>query len=127
MAVTSLERTDEAHDDEVFAGWPDGGPAVFHHGDEVARLPDGAVPLLAGGDGAHPAWVDATGTAHAVQFHPEASPTTVADWQRLHAESTGGAVDEDFLATVEAAAPFTRAAGVSLVLRWVDTRVVPRA
>ena len=125
-AVVGLARTDAAGDDDVFAGWADGAPAVFHHGDEVTTLPDGAVELLVGGHAAHPAWVDATGTAHAVQFHPEVSPDGVRVWQQRRAER-GGETDEAFLAAVEHAAAFTRAAGVALVMRWLDTRVVPRA
>lgn len=126
-AVSGLERTEAGVSHDVLAGWPDGAPAVFHHGDEVATLPQGAVPLLAGSEGAHPAWVDATDTALAVQFHPEASATTVRGWQERLGAAEGREPDEVFLADVAAAAAFTRAAGVGLVMRWVDTRVVPRA
>ncbi len=42
-------------------------------------------------------------------------------------EEHRGDVHDDYLGEVEGAAPFIRAAGVSLVLRWVDTRVMPRA
>ncbi len=126
VAVSPLERTDEGRDDDVVVGWPDGAPALFHHRDEVATLPDGAQLLLTGGDGAAPAWTDASGTALAVQFHPEASTDTARTWQALLADDEGGP-DEDFLARAAAAAPFLRAAGVGLVMRWVDSRVVPRA
>lgn len=126
VAVSPLDRTDDGRDDDVVAGWPDGAPALFHHRDEVATLPDGARLLLTGGDGAAPAWTDASGTAHAVQFHPEASTDTVRSWRALVGDEEGGP-DEEFLARTEAAAPFLRAAGVGLVMRWVDTRVVPRA
>lgn len=127
VAVAALTAADAGRDHDVVAGWPDEGPALFHHGDEVATLPDGAVTLLTGGDGAHPAWQDGTGTALAVQFHPEASPATVREWQQLESERTGAPVDEEFLAEVDAAAPFLRAVGVALVMRWLDTQVVPRA
>lgn len=122
IAQPGLSRTAEGREHEVFAGWPDSGPAVFHHDDGVTTLPDGARVMLEGCDGVTSAWCDVTDTALAVQFHPEASPATVRAW-----EERRGDVREDFLAEVEAAAPFTRAAGVSLVLRWVDSRVLPRA
>jgi GMP synthase (glutamine-hydrolysing) len=126
-AVSPLRRTEAGGSHDVVAGWPDGAPALFHHGDEVATLPRDAVPVLDGSDAAHPAWVDATDTALAVQFHPEASPATVNRWRGRVTGDQEGEIDEAFLADVEAAAPFTRAAGVGLVMRWVDTRVVPRA
>lgn len=127
VAVGHLRRTEDGRDHDVVAGWPDGGPALFHHGDEVATLPEGARLLLEGGDGAAPAWADETDTALAVQFHPEASAATVRSWQELGAARTGDRPDEDFLAVVEATAPFLRAVGVGFVMRWLDTEVVPRA
>lgn len=120
-AVSRLRRTEDGREHEVMAGWSDDSPAVFHHDDEAIRLPPGAVELLVGGDGAHPAWRDETDTAIAVQFHPEAGPDTVRAW-----EQADGELDHELLGTVEQAAPFTAAAGVALVMRWVDTRVVPR-
>lgn len=122
VSQPDLVRTGAGREHEVMAGWPDGAPALFHHDDAVSTLPDGAHVLLEGAAGVTSAWCDQGDTAIAVQFHPEASPRTVRAW-----EEARGNVDEEFLAEVEAAAPFTRAAGVALVLRWVDTRVLPRA
>lgn len=122
IAQPGLTRTGAGAEHEVMAGWPDGAPAVFHHDDTVTKLPDGAAVLLDGAAGVHAAWCDASDTALAVQFHPEASAATVRAW-----EEERGDVREDFLAEVEASDDFTRAAGVALVLRWVDSRVLPRA
>lgn len=122
VALPGLTRTGAGSEHEVLAGWPDGAAAVFHHDDAVTTLPDGASVLLEGAAGVTAAWCDATDTAIAVQFHPEVSPASVRAW-----EEHRGEVREDFLDEVEAAAPFLRAAGLSLVLRWVDTRVIPRA
>ena len=121
-SVPGLRRTGAGREHEVLAGWPDGAPAVFHHDDAVSTLPDEAVVLLEGSAGVTSAWSDASDTAIAVQFHPEVEPATVRRW-----EEDRDAVNEDFLAQVETAAPFVRAAGVSLVLRWFDSRVLPRA
>lgn len=122
ITLPGLTRTGAGREHEVLAGWPDGAPAVFHHDDAVTTLPDGASVLLEGAAGVTAAWCDESDTAVAVQFHPEVGPATVRGW-----EEARGDVREDYLADVEASAPFIRAAGVSLVLRWVDTRVMPRA
>lgn len=122
ISLPALTRTGAGTEHEVLAGWPDGAPAVFHHDDVVSTLPDGATVLLEGAAGVTSAWCDDSDTAIAVQFHPEASPATVRAWEELHDD-----LREDYLAEVAAAAPFTKAAGVSLVLRWVDSRVLPRA
>lgn len=121
ISLPALRRTGAGSEHEVLAGWPDGAPAVFHHDDAVTTLPDGASVLLEGAAGITAAWCDATDTAIAVQFHPEVSPAHVRSW-----EEERGEVREDYLAEVEAAASFIRAAGVALVLRWVDSRVMPR-
>lgn len=122
IAQAALTRTGAGAEHEVLAGWPDGAPAVFHHDDAVTTLPEGATVLLEGAPGVHAAWCDESDTALAVQFHPEASAATVRSW-----EEQRGEVREDFMAEVEAADDFTRAAGAALVMRWVDTRVMPRA
>lgn len=122
IALPGLTRTGAGREHEVLAGWPDGAPAVFHHDDAVTTLPDGAHVLLEGAAGVTAAWCDETDTAIAVQFHPEVAPATVRAW-----EEHRGDVRADYLADVEESGPFIRAAGVSLVLRWVDTRVMPRA
>lgn len=127
IALADLTRTGAGREHEVVAGWPDGAPALFHHDDAVSTLPEGATVLLEGAPGVTSAWCDDSDTALAVQFHPEASPATVRAWQERRAAASDGEVDEDFLARVEAAAPFTAAAGTALVLRWVDARVLPRA
>lgn len=119
--LPGLVRTDAGREHDVLAGWPDTAPVVFHHDDNVTALPEGAMVLLEGAAGVPAAWCDASDTVLAVQFHPEAGPATVRAWQERR-----GDVREDFLAEVDAGAPFLRAAGVGLFLRWVDTRVLPR-
>lgn len=122
IAQLGLVRTGAGREHEVMAGWPDGAPAVFHNDDAVTTLPDGAVQLLEGAAGVHAAWADASDTALALQFHPEASAATVRAWEEDRED-----VREDYLAEVEASDDFSRAAGAALVLRWVDSRVLPRA
>ena len=77
VGVIPLTRTRPGRDDPVVSGWRDGTPALFVHEDEAASLPPGAQPLLEGGDGI-PAW--RSGSAIAVQFHPEVDAATLARW-----------------------------------------------
>jgi len=123
-AVAPLHRTDAGREHDVVAGWPDGAHGLFHNRDHVSRLPAGAVPLL---DGAVPgaiAWRDAGDTVLAVQFHPEATPAGVEAWSHLHDEPPYDR--EAFLARVVTTSATVRAAGVALVARWLDVRVLPR-
>jgi GMP synthase-like glutamine amidotransferase len=122
--LPGLVRTAAGRRHDVLAGWADGAPGLFHHRDGVRLLPDGAETLLAGSERTVAAWCDATDTALAVQFHPEADTASVVAW----ADLLGDALPYDrdpFLARVTAAAPGIRAAGVALVARWLDVRVLP--
>ncbi|MBW3562859.1 MAG: type 1 glutamine amidotransferase [Actinobacteria bacterium] len=118
-----LMRTEAAQDDPVFAGWADGSAAAFLHADEVVQLPDGAEPMLAGSDGV-PAWRAADGRSYAVQFHPEVDAAQLAVWadrdsNRDRFEAAG--VDPDaFAAEAQRRDAHLRAAGLSLVGRWLD-------
>ena len=118
-----LERTLGAHDDEIFAGWPDGARALLLHEDEVTRLPDGAVEMLHGGDG-HPAWLTADGRSYGVQLHPEVDADTLETWlarDDFQAILAAAGVEVDaFVEEARRRDRFTRAAGVSLVGRWID-------
>ena len=118
-----LERTLGAQDDEVFAGWSDGARALLLHEDEVTRLPAGAVDMLRGSDG-HAAWRTADGRSYGVQAHPEVDVPTLETWlarDDFRALVAAAEVDpEAFLDEARRRDRFTRAAGVSLVGRWVD-------
>lgn len=126
IALPSLRRTDAASDDPVFAGWPDGAQVVLTHEDEVVALPVGATPMLTGSDGV-PAWTAADGRVHAVQFHPEADADVVDGWLQDPSDAAmferAGVDPGTFVADLRERERFVTAAGVSLVLRWVDAVV----
>ena len=120
VAMVAVHRTTPGTTDPVTAGWPDGAPSLAHHNDEVIMLPDQAEQLLVGTDGPT-MW--RLGSAHATQLHPEAGVETVARWNdeldpEMH-ERAGVDLDE-FMDSVTALDAQARAAGTSLVLRWVD-------
>lgn len=119
-AFVPVHRTAIGRDDDVAAGWPDGAPGLAHHNDEVVRLPDDAEQLLLGSDGPT-MW--RIGHAHATQLHPEADAATLARWiDALGPEmlEQAGVDADEFRAEARRLDPFTSAAGVPLVLRWVD-------
>ena len=124
LGFADLSRTDEAHDDEIFAGWVDGSLGFFSHEWEVGTLPPGAVPMLTGHNGAVPAYRMADGLSYGVQFHAEITPDTLAGWmERERGQRMAAAVGrtpEDLVDEVRRRDAFTRAAGVSLVGRWID-------
>lgn len=126
IAIVALERTDEADDDEVFAGWPDGASMVFVHEDEVSRLPAGATRMLSGSDGT-PAWRAPDGRSYAVQSHPEATPDQVAIWLESEAGrakcEAAGVDPAAFVDDVRRRERFLRANGLALVNRWIDAVV----
>lgn len=120
VAMVAVHRTEPGQQDPVTAGWSDGAPALAMHNDEVTFLPHDAVQLLVGSDGAT-MW--RVGHAHATQLHPEASAATVATWlTELDTDMPARAgVDRDvFTARTEALDGQARAAGIGLVMRWVD-------
>lgn len=121
--ILALERTDAGSDDEVFAGWPDGGQVVMSHQDQVSRLPDGAVPMLTGSDGV-PAWRLGDELHYAVQFHPEVGADGVARWvarDELRGMYRSAGIDTDaWVEDLRRREPFLRAVGVALVGRWID-------
>lgn len=128
VGVFALDRTEAGRDDEVAAGWPDGGQVLLMHDDEVHELPPGAVPLLTGA-GHHPEASDAPmwrvgETTYAVQFHPEASADTLAAWVERPAGTAStvaaGQDPEAFVADVRRREKHLHAAGLSLVGRFLD-------
>ncbi len=116
--IVAVHRTAVGRDDEVAAGWPDGAPGLAFHSDEVTRLPDDGDQLLLGSDGPT-MW--RIRTSRGIQLHPEVGVASLQAWV------DGGLVDLDhvdvdaLLDTARRSEPFLRAAGTSLVLRWVDT------
>ncbi len=123
IGLPAMTRTEAAADDDVFVGWPDTAQVMMSHEDQVVRLPDGAVPMLTGSDGT-PAWTAAEGRVHAVQFHPEADGDVVEGWMTTEADramyAEAGVDRDEFLADLRARERFVVAAGVGLVIRWVD-------
>lgn len=118
-----LTRTEAAHDDPVFAGWPDGSVIAFLHDDEVVEMPEGGVPMLVGSEGVG-AWRAPDGVSYGVQFHPEVTAAQLTGWiaqdrNRRRCEVAG--VDPDaFLSEAERRDIFHQAVGSSLVGRWLD-------
>ncbi len=123
IGLLPLTRTEAAHDDVVFAGWPDGAAAVFVHDDEVTRLPEGAEPMLDGSEGVA-AWRAPDGVSYGVQFHPEVDAAQLAGWaERDESRSRfkAAGVDPDaFVAEARRRDRFLQAVGRSLIGRWLD-------
>ncbi len=120
-----LARTDAGRADAVAAGWPDGAAMLFSHEDEVVALPTGALPLLTGSQGV-PAW--RSGSAHAVQFHPEVTAAQLGEWRTvLEAMLERAGQDADaLLAEAERRERYHRSIGAALLTRWLDVEVLPR-
>lgn len=120
VGMVAVHRTTPGTEDPVTAGWPDGAPSLVYHNDEVTLLPDDAEQLLVGSDGPT-MW--RIGSAHATQLHPEAGIDTVRRWVAdVDAEmpARAGVDSEEFLQRAAALDGQSRAAGISLVIRWVD-------
>lgn len=120
----ALHRTEPGRHDPVTAGWPDGAVALALHTAEVVRLPSDAEQLLIGSDGPS-CW--RVGSAWATPLHVEADVATLEAWL---ATSDGrelvagaGRDPEALLDEMRRRERFTRAVGVSLVLRWLDGEV----
>jgi GMP synthase-like glutamine amidotransferase len=121
VGLPALHRTEPGKEDDVAAGWPDGSRALALHRHEVVLLPTDADQLLIGSDGPS-LW--RLGTAWATPLHLEAGPDDVQRWLD-HPDvramlSDAGVEADDLVAQARSLAAFTRAAGSSLVLRWVD-------
>jgi GMP synthase (glutamine-hydrolysing) len=139
-------RTDAAAGDPVLGGWPEGAATLFIHEDEVSWLPDGSVALLTvdagpGGDAADTAAPAAdtpgrevvawrSGSAWAVQFHPEVDGATLAAWTadpQLGALLATAGVDPAALAAEGRVRDrFVLAHGRALVGRFLDGPVRAR-
>ncbi|MFI1658650.1 type 1 glutamine amidotransferase [Streptomyces sp. NPDC020472] len=85
VGAVPLRRLPAAGGDPVLGGVPEGAPAVQWPGDEVDRLPAGAVPLLTGDDCPYQAF-RVGDAAWAVQFHPEVGAEAVALWAAADGE-----------------------------------------
>lgn len=120
VGMVAVHRTTPGTQDPVTAGWPDGAPSLVYHNDEVTMLPDGAEQLLVGSDGPT-MW--RLGHAHATQLHPEAGIETLRNWVEVldsDMPTRAGVDAEAFLERATALDAQARAAGTSLVVRWVD-------
>lgn len=121
VGFPALHRTEPGRADDVAAGWPDGSRGLALHRHEVVLLPTDADQLLIGSDGPS-LW--RLGTAWATPLHLEAGPDDVQRWlghpdvQAMLADA--GVEPNDLVSQAQHLAAFTRAAGSSLVLRWVD-------
>lgn len=128
IGFVPLAHVGEGHEDEVTAGWPAGAATFLWHGDEVTRLPDGAVPLLQGAQQVT-AWRH--GSAFATQAHPEVDAAQIARWVELgdlgHQLADSGVDTEALLAEATRREAFLLAVGVSLFGRFVDGPVRRRA
>lgn len=116
-AIVAVHRTAIGREDDVTAGWPDGAPGVAFHSDEVTVLPDDGEQLLLGSDGPT-MW--RIRTSHGIQLHPEVGLSTLASWVDTSGVDLAHVDVDALLDTARTSEPFMRAAGVSLVLRWVD-------
>ncbi|MFC6704304.1 type 1 glutamine amidotransferase [Flexivirga alba] len=77
--VVAVSATDEAVGDALFDGLGPDFQVASMHGDTIERLPDGAV--LLGTSNPYPQQAfRAAPNAWGVQFHPEISPATYAEW-----------------------------------------------
>jgi GMP synthase (glutamine-hydrolysing) len=124
VAFVPLHRTAPGREDDVAAGWPDGARALSMHRREVVRMPDGAEQLLIGSDGPS-LW--RAGSAWATAVHPEADVTTLEAWlagdEGRALLDEAGVDAEELLDEMRRRERFVRAAGISLVLRWLDGEV----
>ncbi|GGB26077.1 aminotransferase [Flexivirga endophytica] len=77
--LVTASATDEAPNDLLFNGIGPDYPVASMHGDVIEALPEGAVLLGTGATYPHQAF-RAAPNAWGVQFHPEISPATYAEW-----------------------------------------------
>lgn len=77
--LVTVSLTAEAVGDRLFDGLGPDIPVASMHGDAITVLPDDAVLLGTGSTYPHQAFRAAT-NAWGVQFHPEISPETYAQW-----------------------------------------------
>lgn len=120
LAMVAVHRTEPGSEDPVTAGWPDGAPCLAIHNDEVTLLPDEAEQLLVGSDGPT-MW--RVGHAHATQLHPETSAAAVRHWLTTldpGLPERAGVDAAVFLERADNLDITARAAGISLVVRWID-------
>lgn len=127
VGALPLVRTTAGRTDPLLAAWPDGTRGLFVHEDEVATLPPGATALLTGSAGI-PAW--RSGSAVAVQFHPEVDAAGLRAW------ATGPALEGVFarseisvpslVHTWERESPWSVAEGRGLLRRFLTGPVAAR-
>lgn len=83
-----LRLLDARHDDPLFGSLPDSVPGIEHHRDQITAIPPEAV-LLAATDACPRQAFRVGDLAWALQWHPEAPGTRVAEWDRSEAVALG--------------------------------------
>lgn len=120
-AFVPIHRTAPGAEHDLSAGWPDGARGLVLHDREVTSLPDGADQLLLGSDGPS-MWQVGSALGSPLLLHATAG--MVATWletERGQGLCEAAGVDPTDLAQeATRREKFTTAAGLSLLLRWVD-------
>lgn len=113
---TSITVRAEAADDAVFGGLPAAVPAIENHVDAITALPPGAVWLAETGRCPYQAF-RLGDRAWGVQFHPEARPERIRQWDAEHARRRGLDLDGLYAAAVTDD-PLARAAWGGVAARF---------
>jgi GMP synthase (glutamine-hydrolysing) len=126
LGVLSVELTDRARQDPVFASAPARFATLQWHGDTF-ELPTGATQLARSGRYEQQAFV--LGRAYGLQFHLEVSPALAAEWMEIPAyvaeleAHAGEGAPARLLEELRAAAPESVGLARGLFGRWLE-RVV---
>lgn len=126
IGLHSLQPTEAARTDPLFAGLPAAAPAVEWHWEEIVELPPGSVALC--GSERFPNQAFRVGpAAWGTQFHPEVLTEAATEWGRGSAADLAalGLTVEGVTAEIAAREPELRQVWGELAARW--TRVVTSA
>ncbi len=84
IGLAAVRLTEDGRSDPLFSGFPDRTDVFQWHGAEVQELPTGA-HILAGNHASSVQAMRWGRHACGVQFHPEISESSIADWERIPA------------------------------------------